>query len=56
MSEWICPACGGGFPTDAFKDDIACPWCEFMLGDAGDMRDLGYFDVQAAFETVPDDK
>jgi hypothetical protein len=49
MSEYICPACGGGFPE--LKDDTACPWCEFMLGEAADMRENGYFDVSEAFPT-----
>jgi hypothetical protein len=53
MSEWICPACGGGFPTDALKQDTACPWCEFMLGEAADLREADHFNAEAAFETNP---
>jgi len=34
MSDYECPACGGGFPTTDADD--ACPWCgESMDGDAG---------------------
>jgi uncharacterized Zn finger protein (UPF0148 family) len=43
MSEWTCPACGGGFPE--LQDDLACPWCEFTLGEAADLRRDGHFDV-----------
>jgi uncharacterized Zn finger protein (UPF0148 family) len=42
MSEWTCPACGGGFPE--LKDGSACPWCELTLGEVGEMRREGHFD------------
>lgn len=45
MSEWTCPACGGGFPQEAMLDGTACPWCEFMLGEAAELREAGHFDV-----------
>lgn len=55
MSEWTCPACGGGFPDDALLKDRACPWCEFTLGEAAQMREDGYFYVSEAFEGGKDE-
>jgi hypothetical protein len=49
MSEWTCPACGGGFPESALLQDSACPWCEFMLGEAAEMREAGSFHESEAF-------
>ena len=45
MTDWICPACGGGFPdeemlrgqrTDGSKDE-ACPWCAYSLNTRRDL-------------------
>jgi hypothetical protein len=41
MTEWLCPVCGGGFPSDALLDGGACPWCKYMLGEGADDRRLG---------------
>jgi len=48
MSEWTCPACGGGFPE--LKNDIACPWCEFTLGEAAELREGGHFSAAEALQ------
>mgnify|MGYP006303690691 CR=1 FL=1 len=39
MPDWVCPACGGGFPEPI--DGMACPWCEFTLGEAAEMKESG---------------
>ncbi len=49
MSDYVCPACDGGFPKSSLQDGVACPWCEFMLGEAAEMRENGYFDVSEVF-------
>lgn len=37
MSDYVCPACNGGFPEAELVDD-ACPWCELELGEAAAYR------------------
>lgn len=34
MADWICPACGGGFPDEEMLRDTdaqACPWCAWSI-------------------------
>jgi rubrerythrin len=50
MPKWLCPACGGGFPE--LKDELACPWCEFMLEEAASLRERGDFSAVNALGKV----
>jgi len=59
MSDWQCPACGGGFPAHAA--DGACPWCGESIndGDGAEQRHPpGVHTPSAGFDlepTIPDD-
>lgn len=33
MTDYKCPNCMGGFPSEALDDD-RCPWCGLELGEA----------------------
>ncbi|WP_126665175.1 hypothetical protein [Haloterrigena salifodinae] len=52
MSDWICPACGGGFPDDRLVNGSACPWCRKDFKNQGSSSGNAECDIETDDQTA----